>query len=91
MIFLIEYDRKQGQLVTFESFGDSDRKKAEEARLQLELDLNLKTMRLYFSKPQLRRPCGERTVVTLKIWLNSLPLRLDDESIDPLNHLPNPC
>jgi hypothetical protein len=42
MIFLIEYDRKQGQLVTFESFGDSDRKKAEEARLQLELDLNLK-------------------------------------------------
>ena len=42
MIFLIEYDRKQGQLVTFESFGDSDRKKAEKARLQLELDLNLR-------------------------------------------------
>lgn len=42
MIFLIEYNRKQGQLVTFESFRDSDRKKAEESRLKLELDLNLK-------------------------------------------------
>jgi hypothetical protein len=42
MIFLIEYDRSRGQLVTFESFGDSGRKRAEEARLQLELDLNLK-------------------------------------------------
>jgi len=42
MIFLIEYDRKRGQLVTFESFSDSDREKAEELRLQLELDLNLK-------------------------------------------------
>jgi hypothetical protein len=42
MIFLIEYDRRQGQLVTFESFSNSHRKKAEESRLQLELDLNLK-------------------------------------------------
>lgn len=42
MIFLIEYNLKQGQLVTFESFRDSDRKIAEESRLQLELDLNLK-------------------------------------------------
>jgi len=42
MIFLIEYDRKRGQLVTFESYRDSDREKAEELRLQLELDLNLK-------------------------------------------------
>ncbi|MDQ1639861.1 MAG: hypothetical protein QOF62_3200 [Pyrinomonadaceae bacterium] len=42
MIFLIEYDRKQGRLVTFESFSDSDRKNAEESRLRLELDLNLK-------------------------------------------------
>ena len=44
MIFLIEYNRKRGQLVTLESFGDSERKKAEEARLQLELDLNLKSI-----------------------------------------------
>lgn len=44
MIFLIEYDRNQGRIVTFESFGDSDREKAEESRLQLELDLNLKSI-----------------------------------------------
>ena len=44
MIFLIEYDRKRGQLVTFESFNDSERETAEELRLQLELDLNLKSI-----------------------------------------------
>ena len=42
MIFLIEYDRERGRLVTIEPFKDSDRKKAYESRLQLELDLNLK-------------------------------------------------
>jgi DNA primase catalytic subunit len=42
MIFLIEYDRNQGRIITFESFVDSDREKAEESRLQLELNLNLK-------------------------------------------------
>jgi hypothetical protein len=40
MIFLIEYDRRRGQLVTFTSFDDSERRKAEEARLQMELNLN---------------------------------------------------
>jgi len=44
MIFLIEYDRKRGQLVTFESFSDSKREKAAELRLQLELELNLKSI-----------------------------------------------
>lgn len=42
MHFLIEYDRDQGEIVTFESFSDADRGRAEESRLQLELDLNLK-------------------------------------------------
>jgi CHASE1-domain containing sensor protein len=42
MIFLIEYDRAEGRLVTIERFTDSDRKKAEDARLNLELELNLK-------------------------------------------------
>jgi len=41
MLFLIEYDRDQGRLVTFEVFDDSDRKEAEEARLNLELALNV--------------------------------------------------
>ena len=42
MLFLIEYDRDRGEIVTFESFGEADRRRAEETRLQLELDLNLK-------------------------------------------------
>jgi len=42
MLFLIEYNREQGQLVTIKSFADSERKKAEKMRLQLELELNLK-------------------------------------------------
>ena len=40
MIFLIEYDRGQGRIVTFKTFGDSERQEAEGARLQLELELN---------------------------------------------------
>ncbi len=40
MIFLIEYNRKIGQIVTFNTFDDSERRKAEDARLQMELELN---------------------------------------------------
>ena len=40
MIFLIEYDRSQGRIVTFRAFADLDRRKAEDSRLQLELELN---------------------------------------------------
>jgi hypothetical protein len=40
MIFLIEYDRGQGRIVTFKAFDDSDRQQAEDFRLQLELELN---------------------------------------------------
>ena len=40
MIFLIEYNRPEGRLVTFERFKDSERLKAQNARLDLELDLN---------------------------------------------------
>ncbi|HEX8844649.1 MAG TPA: hypothetical protein VF791_08405 [Pyrinomonadaceae bacterium] len=40
MIFLIEYDRNRGQIVTFEKFDDSEREKAEEFRLEMELNLN---------------------------------------------------
>ena len=42
MIFLIEYDRSRGRIVTKKAFKNSDRKTAYESRLQLELDLNLK-------------------------------------------------
>lgn len=40
MLFLIEYDRHQGQIVNFTEFKDSERQQAEDARLQSELDLN---------------------------------------------------
>lgn len=42
MIFLIEYDRDQGRIVKLETFTASDRNRAEETRLNLELDLRLK-------------------------------------------------
>lgn len=40
MIFLIEYNRRRGELVTLKRFADADRKMASDERLQLELDLN---------------------------------------------------
>ncbi len=40
MIFLIEYNRPEGRIVTFTVFDDSERLKAENSRLDLELDLN---------------------------------------------------
>jgi len=40
MIFLIDYERSRGQIVTLETFDDSERRKAEDARLQKELELN---------------------------------------------------
>jgi hypothetical protein len=44
MIFLIEYDRSLGRIVTISSFRDLDRRRAEESRLKLELDLNEKSV-----------------------------------------------
>jgi hypothetical protein len=40
MIFLIEYDRTRGEIVTFRTFDDSERQIAEDSRLDLELELN---------------------------------------------------
>lgn len=42
MLFLIEYDRNQGRIVTLKSFADADKEQAEELRLELELNLNLR-------------------------------------------------
>ena len=41
MLFLIEYDRDRGEILTLRSFPDSDRDRASEERLELELSLNL--------------------------------------------------
>ena len=40
MIFLIEYNRSEGRIVTSRDFDDSQRRVAEDLRLKLELDLN---------------------------------------------------
>jgi hypothetical protein len=40
MIFLLEYSRTLGRLVTFKRFADADRTIAERARLDLELSRN---------------------------------------------------
>ena len=42
MIFLIEYNRIEGQIVTSRDFDDSQRREAEDSRLKIELDLNSK-------------------------------------------------
>ncbi len=40
MIFLIEYDRREGRIVTFKTFDESERLRAENLRLEIELNLN---------------------------------------------------
>jgi len=40
MLFLIEYDRGRGLIVTFRGFGESESESAEKARLDMELDLH---------------------------------------------------
>lgn len=40
MIFLIEYNRSDGRIITLETFEDSKRLSAEDTRLEMELRLN---------------------------------------------------
>ena len=40
MIFLLEYNRPQGQIVTLRSFAESQRREAENQRLEMELTLH---------------------------------------------------
>lgn len=40
MLFLIEYDRRHGHIVTFKEFNNSEWREAEDSRLQLEIELN---------------------------------------------------
>ena len=42
MIFLIEYKKVEGRIVTFKAFDPSEQTKAQNLRLDLELDLNRK-------------------------------------------------
>ncbi|MGI9068155.1 MAG: hypothetical protein ACR2HX_17350 [Pyrinomonadaceae bacterium] len=40
MLFLIQYDRNRGEVVTIQEFDDSEREYAENVRLEMELELN---------------------------------------------------
>ena len=42
MIFLIEYDRREGSIIEFRRFDNSQRVEAQDARLKTELELNRK-------------------------------------------------
>jgi len=44
MIFLIEYKRLEGRIVTFKTYNESERAQAERERLEIELDLNRKSI-----------------------------------------------
>lgn len=44
MIFLIQYDRPAGQIVRFEVYHDTERARAEDVRLEIELTLNCNGM-----------------------------------------------
>lgn len=44
MIFLIEYKRSLGRIVTLEEFQDSERAEAEKIRLDIELSLSRKAV-----------------------------------------------
>ena len=45
MIFLIEYDRQKEKMVVFEKYKNSERVKAENKRLDIELNLNRRNIR----------------------------------------------
>ena len=40
MLFLIEYDRSSGTIVTIDTFNTGERGSAEDARLEMEIELN---------------------------------------------------
>jgi len=40
MIYLIEYNRPEGRIITFKVFAESERSEADKLRFEIELDLN---------------------------------------------------
>jgi hypothetical protein len=75
MIFLIEYDRRQGRIVTFRAFDEAARHEAEDSRLQLELELNRRGM--------------EREVVLLKADTEEALRRTHRRYFESLSELVN--
>jgi len=42
MIFLIEYNRSEGRIVTFRNFENAQQREAQDMRLEIELDMSRK-------------------------------------------------
>lgn len=40
MLFLIQYDRSRGEIISFQEYGEGESQSAEQARLEMELDLH---------------------------------------------------
>jgi hypothetical protein len=78
MLFLIEYDRRKGEVVSLKSFQSGNRAQALEERLQLELSLHQQGI--------------EREIVLLEAT-NEAAIRKTHrryfESLDELTHLPD--
>ena len=78
MIFLIEYNRSLGKLISFESFDDSEWQKAEELRFERELELfragivNTEVVLLQAASEQVIRRTHRRYFETLE-QLATLP------------------
>lgn len=78
MLFLIEYARNKGRLVTFETFPDESLSAAQNAQLELELDLNRRGVKhevviLEAKNEQALRRTHRRYFDTLTELVNALP------------------
>src|SRR5207248_364476 len=89
MLFLIEYDRSRGQIVTFKTFDDSERQDAEDSRLEIEIEkeqllnaalqmsrseLEEFVLKLFSLKARAETPCiPEREAELLRMINQGLP------------------
>ena len=90
MIFLIEYNRPQGRIATFERFTDSERLKSQDSRLDLELDLNRRGVNhevilLEAASEDALKKTHQRYFKTLRQILESAIV--GDEWNNPIDHL----
>lgn len=76
MIFLIEYDRARGEIVTLKTFSDSERHVAQDLRLEMEIGLN--------------RDEVDREVVILEAETEEALRRTHRRYFENLNELANP-
>ena len=80
MIFLIEYDRQKEKRIVFEKYKNSERVKAENRRLDIELNLNRRNIR---HEVVLLEAATENALKqTHRRYFNSLKISLRDITSD---------